>query len=520
MLGSAGAAAVIKRLRPQQLLYVVCRIKQRPQRLEEPGEQTGPAIQTSPEEVRKIREAQLDKDIVDVVAEQIRLLEEVQVLAEDGGTAKPFGSAKKSNGAVQGANLGVDQIAEEDPLPLELPARAVHLVDTEESLKSLEGVLQERLTGGADLDGAADSMMTPLLPVLGIDAEWRPFRGKEVPTPVALVQLAFRRSVFLLDLVRLRESPELLFRATEILRRCLEAEQLFKIGLGLSRDLQRLQKSFPEAIPPDGARSVLELSTLAAAALPDKEVPSGLSAFCKLILGKGLDKTEQTSDWEVRPLTASQIAYAAQDAHVCVRLFDALCYRHATLATQPLRPVLHALATDWRPNAEASGPPLLRLDIETCSASWRQATGRRLQGGIAECARWAVGVPGCTHATLFSAEADGQEQNGGKKRRLCLFANAAALFLRSEEEDFQSQLLPEEHAALLDLRGPLAVFVQLSGAWYCAGRAQATLVEVQEGGSGTGSCELQLLDLDLLAGTRLAAWASEFASRSAPAGIV
>ena len=30
----------------------------------------------------------------------------------------------------------------------------------------------------------------------------------------------------------------------------------------------------------------------------------------------------QVSAWHVRPLTAQQLDYAAQDAHVCVRLFD------------------------------------------------------------------------------------------------------------------------------------------------------------------------------------------------------
>jgi ribonuclease D len=35
-----------------------------------------------------------------------------------------------------------------------------------------------------------------------------------------------------------------------------------------------------------------------------------------------VDKTEQCSDWQRRPLTSSQAAYAAADAHCLTVLFD------------------------------------------------------------------------------------------------------------------------------------------------------------------------------------------------------
>lgn len=40
------------------------------------------------------------------------------------------------------------------------------------------------------------------------------------------------------------------------------------------------------------------------------------------------------SDWEARPLTARQASYAAQDAHVLVRLFDAFHERMPGVAPQ------------------------------------------------------------------------------------------------------------------------------------------------------------------------------------------
>ena len=47
-----------------------------------------------------------------------------------------------------------------------------------------------------------------------------------------------------------------------------------------------------------------------------------LRAVCARELDLILDKTEQTSDWTRRPLTASQIAYAALDAEVLLRLHE------------------------------------------------------------------------------------------------------------------------------------------------------------------------------------------------------
>ena len=51
----------------------------------------------------------------------------------------------------------------------------------------------------------------------------------------------------------------------------------------------------------------------------------GLRDACATWLGRRLDKSEQCSDWDARPLTEAQVAYAALDAAVLFALHDAMC---------------------------------------------------------------------------------------------------------------------------------------------------------------------------------------------------
>ena len=56
----------------------------------------------------------------------------------------------------------------------------------------------------------------------------------------------------------------------------------------------------------------------------DAEGGHALSEVCRRELGQPLDKSEQTSDWARRPLSEEQVAYAALEAEVLLRLVELL----------------------------------------------------------------------------------------------------------------------------------------------------------------------------------------------------
>ncbi|KIH52457.1 3'-5' exonuclease [Ancylostoma duodenale] len=56
-----------------------------------------------------------------------------------------------------------------------------------------------------------------------------------------------------------------------------------------------------------------------------RTVNRGLSYMCERVLGRPLDKTEQCSVWDRRPLRSSQLRYAAMDAYCLILIYDVCC---------------------------------------------------------------------------------------------------------------------------------------------------------------------------------------------------
>lgn len=59
-----------------------------------------------------------------------------------------------------------------------------------------------------------------------------------------------------------------------------------------------------------------------------------LRTCCKLLLNVELSKEEQVSDWSIRPLTDSQVAYARLDAEVALSLYEHLAALEARVAQE------------------------------------------------------------------------------------------------------------------------------------------------------------------------------------------
>jgi hypothetical protein len=92
--------------------------------------------------------------------------------------------------------------------------------------------------------------------VCGIDCEWEPFERGQAKTAVALLQLAFRDQVFLVDLLQICQpgrdpgADGSTLSATQaafsdFFGQLMASRQVFKLGFQLGSDLDRLQESYP-----------------------------------------------------------------------------------------------------------------------------------------------------------------------------------------------------------------------------------------------------------------------------------
>jgi hypothetical protein len=165
---------------------------------------------------------------------------------------------------------------------------------------------------------------------------------KSIASPVALLQLATRQHVFVVDLQSICRQPEpgfgyMLadFSLTEkekalddILFKLFHSEDIIKIGLGPTQDFKRLAWSYPWIPSMLQYNAVIDIQTLAKRAFPSVSSKDleGLSKLSIKLLGKSVDKTMQCSDWSVRPLSIEQIDYASIDAHIQTKMFDVLCF--------------------------------------------------------------------------------------------------------------------------------------------------------------------------------------------------
>ncbi|MBC3876399.1 3'-5' exonuclease domain-containing protein 2 [Undibacterium sp. FT79W] len=145
--------------------------------------------------------------------------------------------------------------------------------------------------------------------VLGFDTETKPVfqKGQRHQGP-HLIQLATETKAFLFPVVQAVN--------IDVVKAALEAQHILKVGFGLSDDLRHL-------------KSKLDITTtnvldLAKALRENRHQDMGAKAAVAKFFGMQLSKSKKTStsNWAQQPLTDKQIAYAANDAHVALLVYQ------------------------------------------------------------------------------------------------------------------------------------------------------------------------------------------------------
>jgi RNA polymerase sigma factor for flagellar operon FliA len=157
---------------------------------------------------------------------------------------------------------------------------------------------------------AADALAALLaMDVIGFDTESKPtFLKGEVSTGPHLVQLATDEAAYLFQI---GATP-----AVAVLKAVLESATILKVGFGLSDDVKRLRGKLGIE-----TANVLDLST----ALRKKNERNTLGAKTAVarFFGQAMQKSKKitTTNWAMPRLSDKQILYAADDAHVALKIY-------------------------------------------------------------------------------------------------------------------------------------------------------------------------------------------------------
>jgi RNA polymerase sigma factor for flagellar operon FliA len=184
------------------------------------------------------------------------------------------------------------------------------LPDQEELLPPYEGIkLADVRMVKSDKDAAEAMSALLAMDVLGFDTESKPtFLKGEVSTGPHLVQLATDDAAYLFQIGAMP--------AVEVLKAVLESPTILKVGFGLADDVKRLRAKLGIE-----AGNVLDLST----ALRKKNERNSLGAKTAVarFFGQKLAKSKKitTTNWALPRLTEKQILYAADDAHVALKIY-------------------------------------------------------------------------------------------------------------------------------------------------------------------------------------------------------
>jgi len=181
--------------------------------------------------------------------------------------------------------------------------------DPEELLPPYDGIkMADVRMVRTDADAAEALIALSAMDVLGFDTESKPtFLKGEVSTGPHLVQLATDEAAYLFQI---GAEP-----ALEVLKAVLESRTILKVGFGLQDDVKRLRAKLGI-----DALNVLDLST---ALRKGERNTLGAKTAVARFFGQKLQKSKKitTTNWALPRLSEKQILYAADDAHVALKIY-------------------------------------------------------------------------------------------------------------------------------------------------------------------------------------------------------
>ncbi|XP_063570660.1 exonuclease mut-7 homolog isoform X3 [Pongo abelii] len=203
---------------------------------------------------------------------------------------------------------------------LPIPRENIHLLASWEDLTRHEGALLQ------------------CHQVVGVDLEWTPvFVAGGRPRP-SLLQVAVEGHVFLLDVLALSQPPtgQGAQAFSRLVAQLLSDPSITKLGYGMVGDLQKLGTSCPALAHVEKQilggmdlllvhRQQMRVANMPAPGVDRARELRGLSLLVQQVLGTALDKTQQLSNWDRRPLCEEQLLYAAADAYCLLEVHQALC---------------------------------------------------------------------------------------------------------------------------------------------------------------------------------------------------
>ncbi|PRP82112.1 putative 3-5 exonuclease [Planoprotostelium fungivorum] len=154
--------------------------------------------------------------------------------------------------------------------------------------------------------------------ILGMDLEWKPYIEPAPATIPSLLQLSTRTRAVLFRLLPLCGSSVEEFKAPTALPpplvALLQNPKIRKVGVALDGDVYKMRHFF----------GVETLNTVDISNMPltQRCQKKGLAWLSSAFLGFQPEKGPQMSNWEAEELSASQIHYAATDAHCSLEIYN------------------------------------------------------------------------------------------------------------------------------------------------------------------------------------------------------